>query len=208
MAKLTARQKRFIGEYLVDLNATQAALRAGYSEKSAGKIGFQLLEKTRVQEEIDKAMRAREKRTNITQDMVLEEYRQLGFSKITDYLTVRTERILVGRDMETNEPISEIRQLLILKDTSEIPEDKLAAIAEIKETQHGLSFKLHDKKGALDSIAKHLGMFIERLEHTGKDGGPIETKAKVNLTSLTDEELEVLESIVNKSAKPSNTDRD
>lgn len=208
MAKLTARQKRFIGEYLVDLNATQAALRAGYSEKSAGKIGFQLLEKTRVQEEIDKAMRAREKRTNITQDMVLEEYRQLGFSKITDYLTVRTERILVGRDMETNEPISEIRQLLILKDTSEIPKDKLAAIAEIKETQHGLSFKLHDKKGALDSIAKHLGMFVERLEHTGKDGGPIETKTKVNLTSLTDEELEVLESIVNKSAKPSNTDRD
>lgn len=68
---LNAKQRRFVDEYLIDLNATQAAIRAGYSVSRASEIGYQLLQKTTVKEAIQSAMAKREKRTEITQDYVL-----------------------------------------------------------------------------------------------------------------------------------------
>ena len=201
--KLTSKQKMFVKEYLVDLNATQAALRAGYSEKTAYRTGADNLKKPQIQEAIQQAMQKREQRTEITADKVLEEYAKLGFSDVTDYLQVVTERILVGHDKETGEPISDIRQFVLMKDTKDIPPEKLAAISEVKQHKDGsISFKLHDKKGALDSIARHLGMFTERVEHTGKDGGPIQTA--VDLSGLTIEELRKLASL-NDSTKTGNS---
>lgn len=82
---LTAKQDRFVEEYLVDLNATQAAIRAGYSEKNADKIGPELLGKTRVSEAIQAAIRKRAERVEITQDMVTEELKKIGFAKAADY---------------------------------------------------------------------------------------------------------------------------
>ena len=166
--KLTSKQKMFVKEYLVDLNATQAALRAGYSEKTAYRTGADNLKKPQIQEAIQQAMQKREQRTEITADKVLEEYAKLGFSDVTDYLQVVTERILVGHDKETGEPISDISQFVLMKDTKDIPPEKLAAISEVKQHKDGsISFKLHDKRGALDSIARHLGMFVEKKEITG-----------------------------------------
>ena len=186
--KLTDLQKKFIKEYLIDLNITAAALRAGYSEKTAYSIGQETFNKPHIQAAIQKEMDKRARRTEITADKVLEEYAKLGFSDVTDYLQVVTERILVGHDKETGEPISDISQFVLMKDTANIPKSKLAAISEIKQAKDGsISFKLHDKKGALDSIAKHLGMFAERVELTGKYGGPIQTA--VDLSGLTIEEL-------------------
>ena len=78
MKKLTAMQRLFVAEYLVDLNATQAAIRAGYSKKSAYRIGADLLHKTSVAEAIAAAMKEREKRTNITQARVLSSRRWLS----------------------------------------------------------------------------------------------------------------------------------
>lgn len=72
MADLTDKQKAFVREYLVDLNATQAAIRAKYSSKNADKIGSELLGKTRIRDEIQKAMDERSKRTEITSDYVLQ----------------------------------------------------------------------------------------------------------------------------------------
>ena len=85
MARLTDKQKRFVAEYLVDLNATQAAIRAGYSKKTADRIGPELLGKTCVLEEVQKAMADREKRTEITQDRVLNELGKVAFAKAADY---------------------------------------------------------------------------------------------------------------------------
>lgn len=188
MAKLNDKQKQFCKEYLVDLNATQAAIRARYAEKTAYSQGQRLLKKVEAQEYIRELMQKREQRTEITADKVLEEYAKLGFSDVTDYLQVVTERILVGHDKETGEPISDISQFVLMKDTKDIPPEKLAAISEVKQHKDGsISFKLHDKRGALDSIARHLGMFAERVELTGKDGGPIQTA--VDLSGLTIEEL-------------------
>lgn len=74
---LTPKQERFVQEYIVDLNATQAAIRAGYSAKTADRIGPELLGKTCVSEAIQKAMKKREKRTEVTQDYVIAKLREI-----------------------------------------------------------------------------------------------------------------------------------
>lgn len=69
-------------EYLVDLNATQAAIRAEYSAKRADAIGYENLRKPEIAEAVSAARKEREKRTEITQDMVLQELAKIGFADI------------------------------------------------------------------------------------------------------------------------------
>ena len=76
MSDLTARQTRFVGEYLIDLNGTQAAIRAGYSRKTARNIASENLAKPDIQEAIQKAQKARSERTRITQDQVIQGLRK------------------------------------------------------------------------------------------------------------------------------------
>jgi hypothetical protein len=83
---LTAKQQRFVDEYLIDLNATQAAIRAGYSEKTAYSIGNENLSKPEIAKAIEGAQTARAKRTEITADRVLTELGKLGFSNMQDYM--------------------------------------------------------------------------------------------------------------------------
>ena len=83
-AGLTAKQQLFVDEYLSDLNATQAAIRAGYSEKSAASIGEENLRKPEIEAAINEALKARRQRTEVTQDRVLEELAVLAFAPITD----------------------------------------------------------------------------------------------------------------------------
>lgn len=81
---LNEKQKRFVLEYLVDLNATQAAIRAGYSEKSASRIAVELLNKTQVSEEIQKQRAKLQNKLEITQERVLEELAQVAFARASD----------------------------------------------------------------------------------------------------------------------------
>lgn len=141
VAKLTDKQKRFVDEYLVDLNATAAAKRAGYSEKTADRIGPELLGKTCVSAAIQAAIKRRQKRVEITQDMVLEELAAIAFANGTDFATI-THNGLVR-----------------LTPTDEVPEEKKKAVASIKEGQYGTEIKLHDKVRALELLGKHLGVF-------------------------------------------------
>lgn len=85
MARLTEKQKRFVAEYLVDLNATQAAVRAGYSANRASEIGYQLLQKTTVSDEIQNAMQKRSQRTEITQDVIVEKLAEIALGEATDF---------------------------------------------------------------------------------------------------------------------------
>ena len=145
---MTKKQKRFVEEYLIDLNATQAAIRAGYSPDTAGSIGAENLKKPEIKSRIDKAMAERSKRTGINQDRVLQELARIGFAKITDVV-----------DPETAE---------IRPDASD---DDLACIQSIKirpnEFGTEREVKLYDKKSALVDIGKHLGLFKDKLELTG-----------------------------------------
>lgn len=158
---LTAKQQAFVREYLIDLNATQAAVRAGYSEKTAKEIGHENLTKPHIAEAIAAAQEQRAARTEITADMVLREYAKLAFANITDYVKVAEHETMSG-----GEPVTFTRVEVF--GTDGIPADKMAAVSEIKETKEGIAVKLHDKKGALDSLARHLGMFNDKLQIEGK----------------------------------------
>lgn len=145
---MTKKQKRFVEEYLIDLNATQAAIRAGYSPDTAGSIGAENLKKPEIKSRIDKAMAERSRRTGINQDRVLQELARIGFAKITDVV-----------DPET----AEIR--------TDASDDDLACIQsiKIKPNEFGTEreVKLYDKKSALVDLGKHLGLFKDKMELTG-----------------------------------------
>jgi phage terminase small subunit len=160
MRGLSAKQQLFVQEYLIDLNATQAATRAGYSSKNADKIGPELLGKTRVAQTIQKAMEERVSRTKITADRVLEEYAKIGFANITDFVEFRTEKKILRVDAN-GDPVFGYVQVLELKNSTDV---QGSAISEVSMSREGqIRLKLHDKKGALDSIARHIGMFNDKL---------------------------------------------
>ena len=185
---MTPKQKRFVEEYLVDLNATQAAIRAGYSEKTAGRIGSQLLVKTCIANSITKAQSKRSVRTEITQDMVLRELAKIGFSDIRNVIRWGNTTIRKTVNAE-GEEVEEPYHGIAVVDSSEISDDAAAAISEISETKEGLKVKLHDKKGALVEIAKHLGMFVQKVDVT-TNGNEITSGVLMVPAQMTDEEWE------------------
>ena len=146
---MNVKQKRFCAEYLVDLNATQAAIRAGYSPASAGSIGYELLKKPDIRARIDKGIAEQERRTGINADRVLRELGRIAFVSAPD---------LVNMDDAT------------LKEGASA--DDLAAIASVKvKTIPGpmgdgfeREIRLADKLKALELIGKHLGMFTDKVE--------------------------------------------
>lgn len=165
--KLTVKQQAFVDEYLIDLNATQAAIRAGYSEKTAGSTGSENLQKPEIAEAIQKAVAKRSERTEITADNVLKELAKIGFANMDDF--IRT----------TDEGDAYV-------DLSELTRDQAAAISEItvEDYKDGrgddardirkVKFRLNDKRAALVDIGRHLNMFVDRKELTGPNGGPLE----------------------------------
>ena len=157
---LTPKQKRFVEEYLIDLNATQAAIRAGYSKKTADVQGVRLLGNVNIQAVIQEAIQKRSQRTEVTQDRVLLEYARLAFFD---------PRKLFHDDGRP-------------KEMSELDDDTAASLAglDVQEVYDGVGqdrefvgfvkkYKLANKLGALDSLGKHLGMFTDKVEmdHSG-----------------------------------------
>lgn len=195
---LTAKQEQFCREYLIDLNATQAALRAGYSEKTSYSIGQENLKKPEIQDFIQKLMDDRSKRTEITADMVLKEYAKLGFSSITDYLKVEETEVVIDfvGEGKNKKPVTQKVQQVKIFETDYVDPEKMQAVAEIKQTRDGIALKLHDKKGALDSIARHLGMFNDSL----KVQADVSVETKPDLSKLSAKELADLEQIISKAA--------
>ena len=171
VAKLTEKQKRFVQEYLVDLNATAAAKRAGYSEKTADRIGPELLGKTCVSAAIQEAIKKRQKRVEITQDMVLAELAAIAFANGADYATVNRNG------------------LVRIIPTSELSTEQKKAIACIKEGQYGTEVKQYDKLRALEMLGKHLGMF----ENHGATADPEENNIFEVIDQSTREELDTSE---------------
>lgn len=143
--KLTPKQRCFVQEYLVDLNATQAAIRAGYSKKTADKIASELLGKTRVAAAIQEAMLLRQRRTEITQDRVLAELAAVAFANGADFASVASE---AGR--------------VVFVPTEQLTPEKKKAISSISEGKFGTEVKTYDKIRALELLGKHLGMFGEK----------------------------------------------
>lgn len=167
--ELTAKQRRFVDEYLIDLNATQAATRAGYSARTANEQGARLLANVSVAAALSEAIKARSNRTGITADRVLQELGRIAFFDIRRLYT------------ETG----------ALKQPHELDDDAAAVLAGIDvvemaggmkvDGREGVSHvpmytkkaKIPDKVAALNLAMRHLGMLTDKTELSGPDGAPL-----------------------------------
>lgn len=160
---MTPKQERFVQEYLIDLNASQAAVRAGYSTKTAGSQAFDLLKKPEIQDAIAALQQERGKRTTITADRVLEElgriaffdlrtlYREDGSLKAMNELDDAAAAVLAGVDVVETKGNAEVGG-----------EDGLRHIPEFVK-----KVKIPDKVAALGLAMRHLGMLKDKVEHSG-----------------------------------------
>jgi phage terminase small subunit len=147
------RRSQFIHEYLRDLDATAAVVRAGYSTKSAKSTAHTLMQDTAVQAEIQAAFARRVKRMELKQDDVVRELMAVAFADIGTFVTWDDSG-------------------LTLKPSSSLDKGDTAVISEVIHTvseKGGTTrVKLHSKMEALNMLSRHLGMFVERVEHTGR----------------------------------------
>jgi len=153
---LNDKQKRFAREYIVDLNKTQAAIRAGYSPKTAHAQGLRLFKNAEVEAEIQKAQAKRQERTEITQDMVLQELASIGFSDIRKAVTWGKNPIERGDENADANGLGVYPVELV--PSNQIDDATAAAVSEVSLTQTGVKVKMHDKLSALEKLARHLGM--------------------------------------------------
>lgn len=167
---MTKNQKIFVNEYLIDFNATRA-YKVAYPKVKSDDVtranASRLLTKANIKGEIEKRMKEREKRTEITQDKVLREIANLAFTDRTDIVKVTSGR-------------------LVIKDFSELTPEQRACISSIKETKFGIDVTFYNKEKALELLGKHLGMFTEKLELKG------EVKTNNPFSGLTTDELKEL----------------
>jgi phage terminase small subunit len=151
---LTVKQQQFVLEYLIDLNATQAAIRAGYSAKTAYSQGQRLLKNVEVNAAIDAAKAERAERTKLNGDMVVTELAKLGFSNMRRFTKWGPNGVT-------------------LKDSDELSDEDAAAVAEVSETTTlvggTVKFKLYNKKHALDSLGRHFGIFKGQPQGASKE---------------------------------------
>ena len=149
---LTAKQRRFVEEYLVDANATQAAIRAGYSPRTAGSIGQENLTKPEIASALEKAQAERAARVQVTADEVLAELKKLGFSNMLDYATIQPDgTAYVDLSSLTREQAAAIQEMTVDEYTEGRGEDA----RPVKKVR----VKLVDKKGTLELLGQHLGLF-------------------------------------------------
>ncbi|MGN0692920.1 MAG: terminase small subunit [Oscillospiraceae bacterium] len=148
MAKLTPKQERFCEEYLIDLNATQAAIRAGYSKKTAYRIGANLVQKSSVMERISTLKAEQSKRTEVTADKVIAELAAIAFADRTELATV-----------DKNGSVK-------FTPTDSLPDDVKKVISGIKEGKFGTEVSSYDKVKALELLGRHLGIFEKHEENS------------------------------------------
>lgn len=149
---MTEKQRRFVEEYLIDLNATQAAIRAGYSPKTANEQGAQNLAKVSIRVAIDRAMAEQSRRTGINQDRVITELAKIALVNPSDVVDLDSGTIRAGASQEDTACIAGVRiRTLMGKDGPTIERE----------------VRFYDKVKCLELLGKHLGMFTDKLKVEG-----------------------------------------
>lgn len=163
---LNPMQKKFAVEYMVDFNGTQAALRAGYSEKSAAVSACILLKNKKVLAVIDGLEKELSTRFLSTKERVLKEMSLLAYSDIADYtdangrIDVTNLRSLPPQVTRAIKKVKMIRRTVVTPTGTTVTDEKL-------------DFELYDKERPLILMGKEVGLFKERTELTGADGAPL-----------------------------------
>ena len=164
-APLTDKQKKFVDEYLVDLNGTQAAIRAGYSQDSARQIASENLSKPYIAAAIDAAMA---ESAGVTRTRIVDELAKIGFADIRQ--VVRWGKSPIDAESENAEPNGLGLYPVELVPSEQIGDDAAVAVSEVSLTQTGIKVKMHDKLGALEKLGKALSMYVDRHELGGVGG--------------------------------------
>lgn len=174
---LNLKQEQFCQEYIIDLNATQAYIRAGYEEKSANVTSSQLLANPKVQLRIQELMDERARRTEITQDKVLTELWSIAQEDIKNFLSFKPIAITTTSPI-TGLPQTENKIDVEIKDSATISTKNISEVSIGKDGQ--FKFKLYCRDTALVNVGKHLGMFKEVVDMTLKE--------EIDVNKLTPEE--------------------
>lgn len=149
----TARRRQFAAEYIQDFNATQAAIRAGYSKGSAGQQGNRLLKDAQIQGWIKEAIDKRQARTEITADRVVQEMAKVGFASMRQFIRIDTDGQpqidLTETEADALDALSEVSTETVLEGE---------AGTKVRKTR----IKLHDKMKALQALAEHTGVYDKR----------------------------------------------
>lgn len=152
---LSAREKIFISEYMVDFNASRAIVVAGYAGKLRREMGFKMKNRPRVKRAIEQAIEARERRAEVRKETVIDRLMMIATAD---------PRKAFYQDEDGN---------LRLKPLDEIPEEVACAMSEITPTKASAKVKIADKNAALTLLGKHFGMFRDKHEISGPDGAPL-----------------------------------
>lgn len=232
---LTPKQQRFAEEYLVDLNATQAAIRAGYSKRSAGQQGEALLKKHEIQEKIQSGREKISQSTQITAEAVLNRWWELANADARELSQFRhyacrychgidhgyqwideaewaqslaaaqreDENAVVDNSggygyRRTEDPHPDCPHCegegipeTWFADTRKLSPGAAALFDGVKQTQNGIEIKTLSREKALENVARHLGMFTDRIDHTSSDGSMTPQPA-IDASKLSTETLKEL----------------
>lgn len=178
--KLPPMQDRFVDEWLIDFNGTQAAIRAGYSPKTAAAAAARLLRNVNIQAEIARRQKDLQRRTEISQDRVVKELARIAFADASDYACIET--LTYENEDGTVSPV----QIVSPKDTDTLSDDQRAAIAGIKQGANGIEIKLHDKIKALELLGRHIGMFNDKIEVRATVANPFAGLSTEELRNVID----------------------
>lgn len=152
--KLTPKQERFCQEYIIDLNGTQAAIRAGYSKKTAYSISEENLRKPEIKTRIEELQAELRERNKLKADDVIQELRALAFWNIKDFITTNNQvNDLSTMEREALKPVAGIKV-----------KKEIRTIGEMELTEITTELKLTDKRAALVDLGRHLGIFKEDNE--------------------------------------------
>lgn len=166
---MTNKQKRFCEEYLIDLNATQAAVRAGYSTSTAGAIGAENLKKPQIRARIDKALAEQSKRTGVTADRVVRELAKVAFVNSDDVMDFNSATVKPDASKDDTAAIASVRVKTIpTKDGDGVERE----------------IKLADKLKALELLGKRYGLFTDNVNVSGE--GVVQIVDDIPKTSKTD----------------------
>lgn len=167
---LTDKQKRFCEEYMIDLNATQSAIRAGYSEKTAHSIGFENLIKPEIQDYISELKQSKSEELNISQNMVLKELMKIAFGDVKNYFDD------LGRLIDINELENQVSASI---KSVTVQQEKITIAGETNIESSIKKIESYDKLKALDTINRMLGFYE-------KDNGQKKIDSQVTIFQLPD----------------------
>ena len=161
--EITDKMRQFVDEYLIDMNGTQAAIRAGYSEATAQEQSSQLLDRPDIRELVEQRQKDRIDRTQISQDLTVNELKAIALSDIADFVIVKEGGVIEQR------PFNELKkeQTRCVKKIKQTVRTAQSSDGAVIHQTAVLELELYDKVKSLELLGRHLGIFNDKLTLDG-----------------------------------------